>query len=238
MKHNINEIDIQREYYKKTAHQYESKHVNTKDEHYLSLSIMSGFVDFLEAKSVLDIGSGTGRALKYLQTKKPSLKVMGVEPVEALREQGYQLGLDKNDLIDGDANSLQFEDNAFDIVSEFGVLHHVPKPEKVVSEMLRVARLAIVISDTNNFGQGGTLNRIIKHVLNFFSLWKIANWLKTGGKKYTISEGDGLAYSYSVFNNYKQINKVCKAVYVINVKGGGKYPFQNASHVLLIGIKK
>lgn len=116
---------------------------------------------------------------------------------------------------------MQFEDSSFDMVCEFGMLHHVRYPEKVILEMLRVASKAIYISDCNNFGSGSLLPKIAKQIINSFGLWKVCNWIKTGGKGYTISEGDGLAYSYSVFNNYRQIQSVCERVHVINVQGGG-----------------
>ena len=31
-----------------------------------------------------------------------------------------------------------------------------------------------------------------------------------------ISEGDGLVYSYSVFNDYKQIGEACESVHMVN----------------------
>lgn len=68
-----------------------------------------------------------------------------------------------------------------------------------MSEMLRVAQKAIFISDANNFGQGRFLARTAKQALNALGLWKTVDFIKTKGKGYTISEGDGLAYSYSVF---------------------------------------
>ena len=62
-------------------------------------------------------------------------------------------------------NSLQAADGEFDLVCEFAVLHHVPRPAQAVGEMLRVARKAIFISDANNFGQGGGIVRLIKRTI-------------------------------------------------------------------------
>jgi hypothetical protein len=36
-------------------------------------------------------------------------------------------------------------------------------------------------------------------------LWGIFNYLKTFGRGYLISEGDGLAYSYSVYDSFEKI---------------------------------
>src|SRR5207245_752348 len=104
----------------------------------------------------------------------------------------------------------------FDVVCEFAVLHHVKKPEVVIAEMLRVARKAIFISDSNNFGQGSFLRRSMKQALNALGLWKVANFFKTSGKNYIISDGDGLGYSYSVFNNYKQLQASCQRIHILN----------------------
>ena len=103
--------------------------------------------------------------------------------------------------------------------------------------MLRVSKKAIFISDSNNFGQGSTVARTIKQVINLVGLWKLVDVIKTKGKGYWISEGDGLAYSYSVFSNYKQIRKQCRSVHLLNTRDGSIDPYKTASHVALLGIK-
>jgi hypothetical protein len=104
--------------------------------------------------------------------------------------------------------------------------------------MLRVARKAIFISDSNNFGQGSLISRAIKQSINALGLWPVANFLKTRGQGYLITEGDGLAYSYSVFNNYKQIRQVCKSVHLLNLSPGGVSMYRTADSIALLAIKK
>jgi hypothetical protein len=104
--------------------------------------------------------------------------------------------------------------------------------------MLRVANTCVFISDSNNFGQGGKLNRLLKQIINSLGLWKAYNYLRTGGKMYQISAGDGLFYSYSVFSNYDQLAKQCKTVHTLNITGTGINPYRNAPHVALWGIKR
>ena len=234
----IKEIEIQRRYYAETANRYESMHLGQNDEHFFALSFMVGAIDYLGIHSILDIGSGTGRAIQYFKKIRPDLRVIGVEPVKELREIGYSKGLSEDELISGDATNLDFRDSDFDLVCEFGVLHHIRKPDLAVDEMLRVAKKAIFISDANNFGQGSMAARSIKQLINFIGLWKLADLLKTKGKGYMISEGDGLAYSYSVFNNYKQIQKQCKNIHLLNTRDGLINPYKTASHIALLGIKK
>lgn len=234
-----NDIQIQRDYYSRTAKKYDELHVdgNEKDEHFFALTFLIAALDYFEIQSVLDIGSGTGRAVQYIKKKKPELRVVGVEPVNELRQIGLGKGLMKSELVDGDATKLQSSDGEFDLVCEFGVLHHIKRHELAVSEMLRVARKAIFISDSNNFGQGSFIARSIKQLINRFGLWNVADFIKTKGKGYTISEGDGLAYSYSVFNDYKLIQAQCKKIHLLNTNDGHINPYRTASHIALLGVK-
>ena len=98
--------------------------------------------------------------------------------------------------------ALPFADASFDAVSEFSILHHVADPSAVVKEMLRVARKAVVIVDCNRFGQGSPPARLFKLFLYKIGLWHAFNFVRTRGKRYQISEGDGLSYSYSVYDSY------------------------------------
>jgi len=234
----MNEIEIQRRYYAESASKYDSMHVDEQDEHFFALSFLIGVVGYLDVRSILDIGSGTGRAIHFLKKQCPQLRIVGIEPVAELREIGYSKGLSRDELIDGDALNLAFDEKEFDVVCEFGVLHHIKKPELAVAEMLRVSSKAIFISDSNNFGQGSAAARSVKHALNWLRLWKLADLIKTRGKGYSISEGDGLAYSYSVFNNYAQIREQCKSVHVLNTRDGFINPYKTAGHVALLGIKQ
>ncbi|MFN6460335.1 MAG: class I SAM-dependent methyltransferase [Nostoc sp. DedVER02] len=233
------EIELQRRYYAETAYEYNKVHVNEneKDEHFLALSLMVAALDYLEIQSILDVGSGTGRVLNYVKKKRPNIQILGIEPVKELREIGYLNGLSRDELINGDATQIKFDNGQFDLVCEFGVLHHIKKSQTAVSEMLRVANKAIFISDSNNFGQGSPSARFIKQLINAFGLWGFADFIKTKGKGYTILEGDGLTYSYSVFNNYKQIRHHCQSVHLFNTNGAGMNLYRTASHVALLGVK-
>ena len=231
------EIDLQRRYYEQTAAKYNQSHVHAEDEHLLALTFLLAVFDYLGVHSVLDVGSGTGRALLHIKQKRPDVILTGVEPVEALRIIGHGSGLSDHELVAGDATQLPFENAAFDVVCAFGVLHHVSEPGLVVAEMLRTARKAIFISDANNFGQGSLLVRGVKQLIHALGLWPLADFLKTRGKGYMWSEGDGVTYSYSVFRNYAQIHEACRSIHVFNTVGSGVNSYRAASHVALLGIK-
>jgi SAM-dependent methyltransferase len=234
----LSDAEIQQRYYAESAHKYNEWHDVEKSEHYFALSILAANIEYFGIRSILDLGSGTGRAVAYLKRSCPGLKIVGIEPVKELREVGYQNGISKDELIEGNALKLSYGDGEFDAVCEFGVLHHVKTPEVMVAEMLRVAKKLIYISDANNFGQGSFAWRTTKQLLNRFGLWKLADFIWTKGKGYTLSEGDGLAYSYSVFNNYKQIEEKCKRISLLNTMDGRINFYKTSSHVVLLGIKE
>lgn len=133
---------------------------------------------------------------------------------------------------------MEFPDNQYDMICAFGILHHIDRPDLVIREMLRVAAGAIFISDSNNFGQGSRIQRLLKQSINALGLWKAYNFIRTRGKRYQISQGDGLFYSYSVFDNFSFIRKNCKAVHLLNTRAAGINPYRSSSHVALLGIKK
>ena len=133
--------------------------------------------------------------------------------------------------------SLAFDDGQFDLVCAFGVLHHIRTPDLAVAEMLRVARRAVFISDANNFGQGSLVWRSVKQCLNALRLWPLANLVKTRGRGYSVTEGDGLAYSYSVFSNYRQLQRACHSVHFFNTLPAGPNLYRTAGHVAVLGVK-
>src|SRR5262245_61899848 len=129
---NPDEVRIQRDYYAKTADRYEEMHVEARDEHGFALGFMVAMCDFLEIRSILDLGSGTGRALRYVKRVRPDIRIAGIEPVRELREVGHSLGLSASELADGDAMALPYDAGAFDLVCEFGALHHMREPHRAV----------------------------------------------------------------------------------------------------------
>jgi SAM-dependent methyltransferase len=166
------------------------------------------------------------------------VRVLGVEPSAELRAVGHAAGIAVDELVDGDATRLAYPDDSFDIVCEFGVLHHVRNPRVVIAEMLRVARLGIFISDDNHFAAGSPMARVAKRALGALGLWRTAYWLRSGGKGYRISEGDGLSYPYSVFDDLGFIEARCDLVQMGNMTAAGTDFRADAAHVALFGRKR
>jgi len=232
----MNEIEIQRQYYTQTAEQYDKMHLTDDWEHSLALHLLAAYIELYQIRSVLDVGSGTGRTLLWLKQRFPELVVKGIEPVAALRQKGYEKGLTLEELVDGDAYQMPFGNNSFDLVCEFAVLHHVRHPNQVVQEMSRIASRMVCISDCNFMGQGVLSIRLLKWLIFSLGLWSVADRIKTRGKGYTISEGDGLAYSYSICQSLPPLRQCWKNLRLTTLNNGGSQLGQSlsASQLLVI----
>jgi SAM-dependent methyltransferase len=228
----------QAEYYARTADSYDAGHFD-EPEHDHAIAWLKGLIVHHHLRSVLDVGAGTGRVIRKLNRDFPhdDLNAMGIEPVQALREQGYAAGVPRTLLIEGDGTSIPFPAESFDLVCQFAVLHHVAEPGRVIAEMLRVARIGIFLSDVNNFGTGGFLERSLKQTLNALRLWRTFQLVRTRGKGYRVGRRDGLRYSYSIYNSYPQISAACREVFVMNTAGKGINPYRSCSHVALFARK-
>jgi len=233
--HVPDEVARQHAYYEATANGYDAAHVER--EHVVALHLLASYIELAGIQSVLDVGAGTGRAMRFLKARFPDILVKGIEPVEGLRRKGHAFGIPEADLVAGNGAQLPFPNRSFDLVCEFAVLHHVRRPETVIAEMARVADKMVAISDCNFMGQGPGWLRQIKRGLWGIGLWPIADFVKTRGKGYTWSEGDGVAYSYSVFQNLPQIRTAWKDVNVVatcrNVDRHADL-LTGAAHVLLV----
>ena len=207
----------QREYYARTAAKYDAMHVDHTDPHERALNAFVGLAEtFGRVTSVLDVGAGTGRGMLKLIEKWKQADIVGIEPVGEPRKIGHAKGISSEKLIPGDAQNLSFNDNSFDWIIETGVLHHVPSPLRAVAEMTRVAKTGIMISDSNNVGQGRAINRNIKYALNVMGLWLALEWLKTKEKMYRYDEIDGVSYLFLVFSCISVIKRKFPNIYYMN----------------------
>lgn len=229
--------DLQRAYYARTARAYDEIHLQDGDEHFVALNFLSYFIAREKIESVLDLGSGTGRTILFLRERHPGLRIVGIEPVSELRAVAYAKGVPESDLRGGDATALDFASDSFDVVCEFATLHHIRRSGDAVKEMVRVARRGVFISDSNNFGHGSIIARALKGWLHDLKLWKFIDFVKTRGKGYTYTEGDGIAYSYSVFDSLALVRRKFPRLHFMNgVPASGRSLFHSAPHVALYAL--
>src|SRR4051794_17854646 len=90
---------------------------------------------------VLEIGVGLGT--DHLQFARAGAQTTGVDLtprcIELTRRRFEQEGL-SSDLRIMDAENLAFDDDSFDVVYSFGVLHHIPSTERAFAQVRRVLR--------------------------------------------------------------------------------------------------
>ena len=231
---------LQRSYYERTSTQFDEWHLQEADEHHSALA----WIDFLFADadigSILDVGAGTGRAIEFFGGR--GRRIIGVEPSPAQIAQAVKKGIPPGQIVRADGAALPFADGSFDAVCEFGMLHHAERPELVIAEMLRVARKAVFISDSNRFGQGRLIARFGKFALYKLGLWNLLERARTGGRGYHFSERDGLFYSFSVYDHLRQISQASEHLWLLPVAQGSRgawlRPLLTHGHVLLCAFKK
>ncbi|MCK4310867.1 MAG: class I SAM-dependent methyltransferase [Methanomicrobia archaeon] len=99
------------------------------------------FIELKEKQDFLEVGCGNGAVSKYI-AKKYHLTVTGVDVDPEQIEFAKKNTNDIPDLhfLEADATHLAFEDNSFDIVLSFGVMHHISNWLDAMEEIKRVLR--------------------------------------------------------------------------------------------------
>ena len=101
-------------------------------------------LDIRASGNVLDVGTGLGSLVFLLNSVRGDLRVTGVDSEAGLVDEAngaaQALGLDRVRFEVGDAASLPYEDQLFDLVMCQTLLMHVPDPTAVVEEMARVVK--------------------------------------------------------------------------------------------------
>jgi ubiquinone/menaquinone biosynthesis C-methylase UbiE len=110
--------------------------------------------DFLlfraECARVLDVGTGTAQIPIELARRTAAVPIVAVDAarhmVDLARQNVERAGLAGRVGIElCDAKGLPFDDGSFDAVISNSLVHHIPRPESVLAEMVRVTKLAGVL---------------------------------------------------------------------------------------------
>ncbi len=99
------------------------------------------FAQVKEKQRYLEVGCGSGAACRYI-AERYHLNVTGIDVDPELIQYASKDIEDERDIcfLEGDATRLPFPDENFDIVSTFGVTHHISDWLKALSEMKRVLK--------------------------------------------------------------------------------------------------
>lgn len=98
-------------------------------------------LNFRPGQQVLEVGVGTGISLGAYP---PYVHIIGIDPSTDMLAHAFAKvqgnGVGHIELREGDAQELEFPDNSFDWVTTFHVMTVVPKPRKMMDEMVRVCK--------------------------------------------------------------------------------------------------
>lgn len=127
---------------------------------------------FFKAFRLLDVATGTGDLAIYAAKTYPRITVTGLDFTGSMLEAGKikisRKGLNQNiSLVQGDAMSLPFPDNTFDVVSIAFGIRNIPDRKAAVSEMIRVlvpGGRFMVLEMT--FARHSLFSRMIRFYLN------------------------------------------------------------------------
>ena len=157
---------IQRAYYERTAPEYDAWHVDREPEHNIALRYICTLLTRLSARSVLDVGCGTGANLEMLsQFGQVEGVDVSAEALSFCRARGLE------NVKQGEAEALPYEDNSFDLVTGLDVVEHLDDDLAGLKEMRRILR------------RGG---HALLFVPAFIFLWGVQDEISNHRRRYTL----------------------------------------------------
>jgi ubiquinone/menaquinone biosynthesis C-methylase UbiE len=158
-------------------------------------------VDHLPGGNILDLGTGPGCLPIEIAKRCSSVRIIGVDLSRKLigiaRSNAAKAGLtERLQFQFGDANRLEFDDSAFDMVISTGMLHALKDPVKVIQEIYRVLKAgaeawifdpARVGSDVNRKKWKASLTLRERFFLKLFQLTGLHKPIKSYSRKEAIA---------------------------------------------------
>tara|TARA_Y100001935_G_scaffold207685_1_gene177033 strand:+ start:39855 stop:40664 length:810 start_codon:yes stop_codon:yes gene_type:complete len=161
-----------------------------------------------KGKTVLEIGVGLGA--DHQKFAEAGAILSGIDLTDRAiyhTKNRFSLSSLSSNIRKGDAENLDFDDNAFDIIYSWGVLHHSPDTQKAIDEVYRVLK------------PGGEARIMVYHKWSLvgamlwirYGLFLLRPWRSLGFIYSNFLESPGTkAYSkseaYELFSNYSEVN--------------------------------
>src|SRR5687767_5904912 len=112
-------------------------------DHY-EAALLEGLGGLTQEQRVLEIGCGRGVGTEIIFKRFGAREVhaFDIDPdmVEQARRRLSSYPADRLQLYVGDATAIDEDDQSFDAVFDFGIIHHVPEWKRAVREVARVLR--------------------------------------------------------------------------------------------------
>ncbi|MDT5271702.1 MAG: hypothetical protein QOH49_3888 [Acidobacteriota bacterium] len=178
-----------------------------EEERYQLEPYLPPFARFEEGKGLRLLEVGVGAGTDFVNWVRRGARATGIdlteEGVRLTRERLELEGLDAEVRV-GDAESLPFDDDSFDLVYSYGVLHHSPNTTQAIREVHRVLKLggrARIMIYHSHCWVGFMLWGV--HCLAKLRPWKSPRWAiyhyleSPGTKAYTVEEAEALFADFS-----------------------------------------
>jgi ubiquinone/menaquinone biosynthesis C-methylase UbiE len=114
---------------------------------------------FPQARSVLEVGCGTGHSARWLRDQ--GLFVVGLDLSTDML--AVAKGLDGLPFVQGNAHRLPFADGSFDLVALVTTLEFLREPPVALAEAIRVSRLGLLLGVLNRWSLLGLKRRLMEH---------------------------------------------------------------------------
>lgn len=124
-----------------------------------------------QADAILEIGCGQGVGARILCDRFSPRKYVGVDldPKMISRARKKGQALDNAEFFQGDASNLDFDKESFDLVVDFGIIHHIPNWRDALTEVHRTLKtngdflFEELSLETWEQGIGRPLKKILDH---------------------------------------------------------------------------
>jgi ubiquinone/menaquinone biosynthesis C-methylase UbiE len=98
-------------------------------------------IESISGKRVLDVACGRGEFIGFIKNFNGVEEIVAIDTAAgSAKVIADQYPNDTIEVLQMNAEEMDFSDNSFDVVCISNSLHHLPQPQKVLAEMLRVLR--------------------------------------------------------------------------------------------------
>jgi len=158
-----------------------------------------------KATAVLEIGCGQGVGAEIIHGLfNPDLYVgidLDSRMIQRARRRGSELP--NTTFEEGDASKLSFPDESFDLVVDFGIIHHIPNWQDALAEIHRILKVdgeflfEELSAETWKRGIGRPLRRILEHPYDrMFTTQQFISELKKLGFETETYEDNPVSFYY------------------------------------------
>ncbi len=152
-------------------------------------------------ESLLEVGCGTGHNVLFFQ--KLGLNVSGIEPSGGMLDIAVKRCQGAN-LCPGEACSLAFPDNSFDIVAIITALEFMADPQGALKEAFRTSRKIVYLGILNQLSIIGISRRIKASLFHksiytgarFYNIWQIKSMVRKAAPGAKIEWASALFFPY------------------------------------------